>query len=221
MLKFLVVEDHPLVREGICRLLKQFSEGVEVVEAGDGEAALNTLEQDESFDLVLIDLAMPKMDGFAALGLLRDRHPTIPVAVLSAYEDPPTVNRAMKNGACGFIPKSSSSEEILAALQDILEGQIVLPGNSGAEARLGLLPERKGSSVKVKPQDIGLTERQAQVLALILQGLPNREIGRQLGLTEGTVKVHATAVFKILGVTSRAEAMVAANHYRIDLGNVF
>lgn len=221
MLKFLVVEDHPLVREGVCRLLLQFPQKVEIVEASDGDVALSILEQDDSFDLVLVDLAMPNLDGFALLDILRGRYPAIPVAVLSAYEDPPTVNRAIKNGASGFVSKSSSGEEILEALQDILNGQIVRPNKGGKEARLGMLPERKVANGKVRPQEIGLTERQAQVLALMIQGLPNREIGRQLGLTEGTVKVHATAVFKILGVNSRAEAMVAANHHRIDLDSTF
>ena len=221
MLKFLVVEDHPLVREGVCRLLLQFPQKVEIVEASDGDVALSILEQDDSFDLVLVDLAMPNLDGFALLDILRGRYPAIPVAVLSAYEDPPTVNRAIKNGASGFVSKSSSGEEILEALQDILDGQIVRPNKGGKEARLGMLPERKVANGKVRPQEIGLTERQAQVLALMIQGLPNREIGRQLGLTEGTVKVHATAVFKILGVNSRAEAMVAANHHRIDLDSTF
>lgn len=222
MLKFLVVEDHPLVREGICRLLGQFSEKNEIVEAADGEAALALLEQDTAFDLVLMDLAMPKLDGFAALALLRDRYPTVPVAVLSAYEDPPTVSRAMNSGASGFITKSSSGEEILSALRQILDGHIVQPGKKTPEAKLGFFPERTNvPSCEVQPAEIGLTERQAQVLALLMQGLTNREIGRQLGLTEGTVKVHATAVFKLLGVSSRAEAVVAANFYRIDFSSVF
>lgn len=221
MLRFLVVEDHPLVREGICRLLGQFSEQIEIVEAADGEAALGFLEQDTAFDLVLMDLAMPKVDGFAALSLLRDRYPTVPVAVLSAYEDPPTVSRAMNNGASGFITKSSSGEEILAALREILDGHIVQPGRKVPEAKLGAFPERTSASGEMRPDEIGLTERQAQVLALLMQGLTNREIGRQLGLTEGTVKVHATAVFKLLGVNSRAEAVVAANFYRIDFSSVF
>lgn len=221
MLKFLVVEDHPLVREGICRLLGQFSEKNEIVEAADGEAALALLEQDSAFDLVLMDLAMPKVDGFAALALLRDLYPTVPVAVLSAYEDPPTVSRAMNSGASGFITKSSSGEEILSALRQILDGHIVQPGKKTPEAKLGFFPERTNATGEVHPAEIGLTERQAQVLALLMQGLTNREIGRQLGLTEGTVKVHATAVFKLLGVSSRAEAVVAANFYRIDFSSVF
>lgn len=222
MLKFLVVEDHPLVREGICRLLGQLEEEVEIIEAGDGEAALEILAQDSEFDLVLIDLAMPKLDGLAALPLFRSRYPTIPVAILSAYDDPPTIKRAISNGASGFITKSSSGEEILAALQDILEGQIVLPGKT-PQAKLGSVPERVSSkdSGGVEPSEIGLSERQAQVLALIIQGLTNREIGRRLGLTEGTVKVHATAVFKALGVNSRAEAMVASSTYRINFSSVF
>ncbi|MBS1197489.1 MAG: two component transcriptional regulator, LuxR family [Proteobacteria bacterium] len=220
MLKFLVVEDHPLVREGICRLLNQISDEVEILEAANANAAQAVLAQREDLDLILMDLAMPGLDGLAALPLLRSQYPSIPVAILSAYDDPPTVSRAMNNGASGFITKSSSGEEILAALQDILEGQIVVPGNSN-KARLGQVPERAVSNGSVKPSEIGLSQRQAEVLALIIKGLTNREIGRQLGLTEGTVKVHATAVFKVLGVGSRTEAIVASNSYKIDFNNVF
>ena len=220
MLKFLVVEDHPLVREGICRLLNQISGEVRILEASDADAAQAMLTENDDLDLILMDLAMPGLDGLAALPLFRRQYPSIPVAILSAHDDPPTVTRAINSGASGFIPKSSSGEEILAAVQEILEGQIVIP-NASRKAKIGQVTQRAASNGSVKPSEIGLSQRQAEVLALIIQGLTNREIGKQLGLTEGTVKVHATAVFKILGVGSRTEAIVASNSYKIDFSNVF
>lgn len=217
MLKLLVVEDHPLVREGMCRLLRQLDDEVNIIEAHDGETAIGILEQNIDVDLVLMDLAMPNLDGFATLDIIRNRYPAIPVAIISAYDDPPVVNRAINNGASGFIPKSYIGEEILAALRDILDGHIFRPGKTNP-AKLDSVPTRPTGSHTVAPAEIGLTDRQAQVLALMIRGLPNREIARQLDLTEGTVKVHATAIFKTLGVNSRAEAMVAASAYRIDFG---
>lgn len=220
MLKLLVVEDHALVREGMVRLLSQLDDEVVVVEAADGDAALAVLEKEEDFDLVLMDLAMPNMDGFSALDIIRRRHPAIPVAVISAYDDLPTVTRVINNGASGFIPKAYSGEAMLAALRDILDGQIFRP-TATSQAKLDAVQTRPSVSGTVKPTEIGLTDRQAQVLALMIRGLSNREIAKQLDLSEGTVKIHATAIFKSLGVSSRAEAMVAAATYHIDFDNVF
>lgn len=220
MLKLLVVEDHALVREGMVRLLGQLDDEVTIVEAADGDAALAALEKEEDFDLVLMDLAMPNMDGFSALDIVRRRYPAIPVAVISAYDDLPTITRVINNGASGFIPKAYSGEAMLAALREILEGHIFRPSGT-SQAKMDAVQTRPSVSGTVKPTEIGLTDRQAQVLALMIRGLSNREIAKQLDLSEGTVKIHATAIFKSLGVSSRAEAMVAAATYHIDFNNVF
>lgn len=220
MLKLLVVEDHALVREGMVRLLRQLDPDIGLVEASDGLVAQEILSQDEDFDLVLMDLAMPNMDGFEALDWLRQSHPDIPVAVVSAYDDLPTINRVLNNGASGFVPKAYSGDAMLAALREILEGHIFRP-SSTARAKLDAVPARAQAKSTVTPIEVGLTDRQAQVLALIIRGLSNREIAKQLDLTEGTVKIHASGIFKTLGVSSRSEAMVAVASYRIKLDNVF
>jgi len=220
MLKMLVVEDHGLVREGMVRLLRQLDDEVVIREAGDGEAALAILENEEDFDLVLMDLAMPAMDGFSALDIVRRQYPAIPVAVISAYDDLPTITRVINNGASGFIPKAYSGDAMLAALRDILEGHIFRP-TATSQAKIDAVKPRAAASGSVSPNEIGLTDRQAQVLALMMRGLSNREIAKQLDLTEGTVKIHATAIFKALGVSSRAEAMVAATAYNVDFARVF
>lgn len=221
MLKLLVVEDHALVREGLVRLLGQLEEGLTIVEASNGEDAMLLLEEDDEFDLVLLDLAMPGMDGFACLNELRERHPAIPVAVVSAYDDQPSVTRVLNNGASGFIPKAYSGEALLSAVREILDGNLFRPSMAQLPATIDdALPEAPGGG-NVTPGEIGLTDRQAQVLALMVRGLPNREIARQLELSEGTVKVHATAIFKALGVSSRTQALLTVSRYRIDFDKVF
>jgi DNA-binding NarL/FixJ family response regulator len=221
MLKLLVVEDHALVREGLVRLLGQVEAGVEVRESADFESALTVLDNEGEFDLVLLDLALPGIDGFAGLDILRKRYPSMPVAVVSAFDDGPTMKRVIHLGASGFIPKAFSGEALLAAVREVLAGNIFQPG-SQAGARLDdATPVPPPSRAGVRPDEIGLTDRQAQVLALMVRGLSNRDIADQLGLSEGTVKIHATAVFKTLGVNSRTQALVAVARYGVDFESVF
>ncbi|PKO34015.1 MAG: DNA-binding response regulator [Betaproteobacteria bacterium HGW-Betaproteobacteria-7] len=220
MLKLLVVEDHALVREGLVRLLGQLEERVTVLETADFESALNLLDNDGEFDLVLLDLALPGIDGFAGLDILRRRYPAMPVAVVSAFDDTPTITRVLNLGASGFIPKAFSGEALLSAIREVLAGNIFRPtGQQGA--RLDDATPVPPSRISVRPDEVGLTERQAQVLALMVRGLSNRDIAAQLDLSEGTVKIHATAVFKALGVSSRTQALVAVARYGIDFANVF
>mgnify|MGYP001214346238 CR=1 FL=1 len=221
MLKLLIVEDHALVREGLVRLLVQLEPGAVVLDRPDFESALTLLESEDEFDLLLLDLALPGIDGFAALDVLRHDYPAIPVAVVSAYDDLPTVTRVMNLGASGFIPKAFSGEALLAAVREVLAGNIFRPEGALSGARLDAAKQLPPTRAPVRPEEIGLTERQAQVLALMVKGLSNREIADQLSLSEGTVKIHATAVFKALGVGSRTQALVAVTRYGIDFARVF
>lgn len=220
MLKLLVVEDHALVREGLARLLGQVEEEVVVFESADFELALSVLASEGEFDLVLLDLALPGIDGFVGLDILRRRYPSMPVAVVSAFDDIPTVTRVLNLGASGFIPKAFSGEALLLAVREVLAGNIFRPSEQHV-ARLDDATPVPPLCSSVTPEDIGLTERQAQVLALMVRGLSNRDIAEQLDLSEGTVKVHATAVFKALGVTSRMQALVSVSRYGINFANVF
>lgn len=220
MLKLLVVEDHALVREGLVRLLAQIEPGATVMESADFESALAILDGDEEFDLLLLDLALPGIDGFAGLDILRRRYPAMPVAVVSAFDDTPTITRVMNLGASGFIPKAFSGEALLSAVREVLAGNIFRPsGQQGS--RLDDATPVPPNKISIRPEEVGLTDRQAQVLALMVRGLSNRDIAEQLELSEGTVKIHATAVFKALGVNSRTQALVAVARYGIDFSNVF
>ena len=221
MLKILVVEDHALVREGLVRLLAQMETGVVVRDCCDFEAALSLLEAEDEVDLVVLDLALPGIDGFVGLDILRRQFPALPVVVVSAFDDAPTITRVMNLGASGFIPKAFSGEALLAALHEVLAGNIFRPDGAGKAARLDDLAPLPPAGNGVQPAEVGLTERQAQVLALLVRGLSNREIGDTLELSEGTVKIHVTAIFKALGVASRTQALVAVARYGIDFGKVF
>jgi DNA-binding NarL/FixJ family response regulator len=220
MLKLLVVEDHALVREGLVRLLGQVEPGVEVHESADFESALNVLDNEDEFDLVLLDLALPGIDGFAGLDILRRRYPAMPVAVVSAFDDTPTITRVLNLGASGFIPKAFSGEDLLLAVREVLAGNIFRPSGQRVPQMDDVTPVAP-SKMSVRPDEIGLTDRQGQVLGLMIRGLSNRDIADQLGLSEGTVKIHATAVFKTLGVNSRTQALVAVARYGIDFESVF
>lgn len=208
------------MREGLVRLLALVEEGTQVCEAEDFESALTLLDNQGEFDLVLLDLALPGIDGFAGLDILRRRYPAMPVAVVSAYDDLPTVTRVLNLGASGFIPKAYSGEKLLSAVREILAGNIFKPqGQPGA--RLDDATPVPPSKVSVKPEEVGLTDRQAQVLALMVRGLSNRDIAEQLRLSEGTVKIHVTAIFRALDVNSRTQALVAVARYGIDFESVF
>jgi len=220
MLRLLVVEDHALVREGLVRVLAQVEDGAQVLEAADFESALTVLDDGGEFDLVLLDLALPGIDGFAGLDILRRRYPAMPVVVVSAFDDGPTINRVLNLGASGFIPKAFSGDALVSAVREVLAGNIFRPsGQAGArlDDATPVPPIKHG----VRPDEIGLTERQAQVLALIVRGMTNRDIADQLSLTEGTVKIHVTAIFKTLEVSSRTQAMNAVARYGIDFEHVF
>lgn len=216
MLTLLVVEDHVLVREGLVRTLARLGDKVRVLEAADATVARACLEREAPIDLVLLDLGLPGVDGFAFLRSVRRRFGAVPVVILSAYDDTHTVSKAMKAGAAGFVSKSYSGEKLLEALRQVLDGKIYLP-RSMAPAGISQAPPTLPIGGSAEPAEFGLTDRQAEVLSLMTQGHSNRDIARLLVLSEGTVKIHVTAIFKALDVSSRTQAMVAVARYGIKL----
>ena len=214
MLKLLVVEDHALVREGLAQTLRQLEPDVIVLEAADCDAANQRLQESGAVDLMLLDLGLPRLDGLSYLSTLRKRYPAMPVLILSAFDDAATVSKAMKSGAAGFVSKSYSSERLLEALREVLAGRSTAP----AGVALSTIATPTGrSGRKLDPAEIGLTGRQSEVLRLMALGKSNRDIATLLGLSEGTVKVHLTAIFKALGVSSRTQAMVSISQNGIRL----
>ena len=216
MTKLIVVEDHALVREGLVQTLRQIEENVEIFAVADCVGANSLLEQEHQFDLMVLDLGLPGVDGLAGLRTFRQQYSAMPVVILSAYDDANTVSKAMKFGAAAFVPKTCCSDRLLSVLREVLAGGVVAP-----DAVLSPLQadgsRHKPVGAQAKPSDFGLSKRQAEVLGLMVRGKSNRDIATLLGLTEGTVKIHLTAIFKVLGVASRTQAMVVVARRGIRL----
>jgi DNA-binding NarL/FixJ family response regulator len=219
-MKILLIDDHPLFREGVALLLKPLVDGLQTWEAGSCEEAFELLAQRGSVDLVLIDLGLPGLSGLEGLQRLRLEHPEVPVVVMSSADDKDTVLAALDAGAMGFIPKSSTSQVMLGALRLILAKGIYLPPSVFLAARAAPAPSpaspAPARSVEApasarQPADLGMTPRQADVLHLLLQGKPAKLIGRQLNLSLSTVKAHTSAVLRALNVTTRTQAVLAAS----------
>lgn len=211
-MRILVIEDHTLVREGLLLALRALEEGsaaAEILGAKDSDEANQILEANDDFDLILLDLMLPGTSGMAYLGVVRKRHPHIPVVILSALDDGETVMKAIRQGAAGFVSKASPTETLLGALREVLAGEIWLPPEyrnlSGKRRRAKTVAER-----------FGLTKSQARVLELLAEGKTNREIGDLLDVTEGTVKIHVSAIFKALNVNNRSQALLVAQGKKRD-----
>jgi len=205
-LRMLVVEDHALVREAMAQTLARLDATIACVEASDAETALRRLEEG-GFDLAIVDLMLPDMNGFALLGVMAKRFPDVPAIVVSAMDDDASVRRAIKGGASGFVSKTRSGEELLRAVRVVLDGGVHTP-DAPAPARRG------GGGVS---EQYGLTPAQTRVVEFLAQGRTNREIADALGLSEATVKVHMSAIFRALGVSSRAQALVVISRSRARL----
>ena len=227
-MKVLLVDDHPLILAALQSVILGLGDDVTVVGVETGAAARATLQQDDSFDLVLLDLALGEEDGFLVLEELRATWPGIPVVVVSASERTSDVIRALDTGAMGFVPKRSSNDALFEALRLVMNGGLYVPPHMlGLEAaplradpdtvpavmrRLAehAQPEPHQSK-QVSLESIGLTPRQTDVLALLLQGLPNKLIARQLNVSVETVKDHVAAVLRALNVSSRTQAVLAVS----------
>lgn len=219
-MKILAVDDHPLIRDALRHVLKVLDPDMTLISAASAHETLVAATEHPDLNLVLLDLSLPDANGFEVLHRLREEHPGIPVVVLSASDDAATVLRALDDGAMGFIPKTSSNDVLLSALRLVLGGGVYLPAevlrHSNAQhphpPATPDAPQRETTC-----RDLGLTERQAQVLALLVQGKPNKLICRTLNLAEGTVKIHISAILRALNVTNRTQAVVAVGKLGLKL----
>lgn len=209
----LLIDDHALFRDGVALLLRELDPGVQVLHAANLGQALAALDADLGIDLILLDLILPGAHGFQALEAIRERHPGVPLVMLSSQEDQVTVLRAIQLGAMGFIPKSASSQQMFDALRTVLAHGIYVPPLNLAGIVLAVPAQPRTS-----PAELGLTQRQTQVLRLILEGKPMKLIARELGLSHNTAKTHVSAVLRALCVTTRTQAIVAASRMGLVLG---
>jgi DNA-binding NarL/FixJ family response regulator len=207
-MNFLVIDDHALIREALRGVLSELNEDCRVSEASTYRQATRLLEQNPDYGLILLDLNLPDRSGLTALAELRQRYPAISIVVLSAFNDYDNVVKALNLGALGFIPKSAERAVMVGALQLVLAGGTYIPPdilNRGSPAPpTPATPQADGQSVS--PADLGITERQLEVLACMIRGLSNKAICRKFDLAERTVKNHVTAILRALKVTNRTEA---------------
>jgi len=212
-MKILVVDDHALIREALHGVLKKLTRDAVILEASSGAQTMEALATNPDISLVLLDLSLPDRDGFSMLAELREHNPALSVVVLSAVQDRASVLKALDLGAMGYIPKSARNEVMLSALQLVFAGGIYIPPEILAREHLSHIASRPAGEGRamVSPADLGLTDRQLDVLALMMQGKNNKSICRMLNLAEPTVKNHVTAILKALKVTNRTEAVIAVN----------
>lgn len=201
-MKILVVDDHALVREGLHQVLKGLDESMEVLQAGNCAQAFEITQAHPDLDLVLLDYHLPDMTGLKALDVFGERHPELPIVMLSGSANVQIIRQVLEAGAAGYVTKSTLSEELLDAVRRVLEGDIYVPGE--IHAANGALP------AETLPSKPPLTQRQELVLKQLLDGRSNREISVALHVSEETVKTHVTAILRYFDVQNRTQAVVAA-----------
>ncbi|HCY14498.1 MAG: DNA-binding response regulator [Curvibacter sp. GWA2_64_110] len=207
-MKILVVDDHALVREGLRQVLKGLDSDVDVLEAGSCSRAFELAGQHTDLDLVLLDYHLPDMNGLEALDVFACQHPELPIIVLSGSVNPRVMRQVLSKGAAAFLTKSGMSDELLSVTRLVLAGDVYVPPELMA-ASAGT-PATELPAESTAPQ---FTPRQEEVLSLLLDGYANKEIGRMLSLSDETVKNHVTAILRGFGVTTRTQAVLAANRH--------
>ena len=210
-LKLLVIDDHPLVQEGVAAALDSLGQEVKIISAHDAEEGLAAIAANPDVDLVLLDLALPGMSGLTLISRLHERYPSLPIVALSALEDATNVRRAIDAGAIGFVPKSAPTRVLVEVLQQVLAGDVAIPAAAAAPAREnGEQAAGPQETPEPEPSVAMLTASQMEVLSRVCQGKTNKQIALELGLSEKTVKAHVTAIFKILRVVNRTQAVLVA-----------
>jgi DNA-binding NarL/FixJ family response regulator len=222
-MRILLVDDHVLFREGVSMLLQNLMANAVIYEAGSCKEALGQIDAQGGMDLILMDIGLPEVSGMEAIGLIREKYPEIPVVALSSSDDKTTVLQALEKGAMGFVPKTANSQILTSALRLILAHGIYLPPSVFLSDRPGLggssdVPSRIETSLVVAEParsstttaNLGLTDRQSDVLYRILQGKSAKVISRELNLSASTIKTHTSAVLRALNVTTRTQAVIAA-----------
>ncbi|VAV87382.1 Transcriptional regulator, LuxR family [hydrothermal vent metagenome] len=202
--RIVIADDHPLFRDALEQTIVGALVDLEIMQAGSLENVISILEGPEEFDLILLDLKMPGVQGFSGLIFLRAQFPNIPVVVVSASEEAPVVRRIMELGASGFIPKSASMEDMQRAVKIILDGEIWVPEN------IDLDQDKPDEDADLARRMTTLTPQQMRVLMMLRDGLLNKQIAFKLEVSEATVKAHVSAILQKLNVDSRTQAVIAA-----------
>jgi NarL family two-component system response regulator YdfI len=202
MIRVLIADDHLVVREGLSAILEAAEDMTPVGEAADGAEAVR-LTGELSPDVVLMDLRMPNVDGIEAIRQIKARYPDVEIVILTTYDDDEYIVRGLRAGARGYLLKDTGRKVLFEAIRAAARGESLLP-QAVLEKVIAHLTEPKSAKVDK------LSAREGEVLALMAQGAPNKEIAARLHITERTVKAHATSIFNKLGVNSRVQAVAVA-----------
>jgi DNA-binding NarL/FixJ family response regulator len=200
----IIADDHPLFRDALRHAVASVLPTAKIGEAGTFEELTGMLERESDVDLVLLDLSMPGISGFSGLIYLRAQYPAIPVVIVSASDDVGTIRRSLDFGASGFVPKRFGVEMLRDAIQKVLDGDVWIPTDVDLNAAAD--PEM----TKLRDRLVTLTPQQVRVLMMLSEGLLNKQIAYELGVSEATIKAHVSAILQKLGVESRTQAVIAA-----------
>lgn len=213
-MKILLADDHDLFRAGLGMVLSELGVDTRLVQAASLTAAIHCATAEPDLDLALLDLNMPAMNGVDGLRQFRDQFPDVPVVIVSGSDDLSDVHKMLGAGAAGFIHKSTTPPVMLSALRLVLAGGVYVPLHAMQQA-----PAKAASPTAAQGRGwtSGLTARQMEVLRLLAVGKPNKVIARELDLSEGTVKIHLSAIFRVLDANNRTEAVLAAQQLNLDL----
>ena len=202
--RLVIADDHPLFRGALRGAVTNAVAAATVEEAGSFEELTKLLEQDSDVDLILLDLTMPGISGFSGLIYLRAQYPAIPVVIISASDDSATIRRSLDFGASGFIPKRFGVETLRDAILKVMEGDVWVPPD------IDLSSAADPEMTRLRDRLVTLTPQQVRVLMMLSEGLLNKQIAYELGVSEATIKAHVSAILQKLGVESRTQAVIAA-----------
>ncbi|WP_407157897.1 response regulator [Bradyrhizobium sp. STM 3557] len=202
--RLVIADDHPLFRNALRQAVASVVSSAVVDEAGSFEDLTALLEKDAEVDLILLDLTMPGISGFSGLIYLRAQYPAVPVVIVSASDDAATIRRSLDFGASGFIPKRFGVDTLRDAILKVMEGEIWVPPDTDLTAAAD--PEM----TRLRDRLVTLTPQQVRVLMMLSEGLLNKQIAYELGVSEATIKAHVSAILQKLGVESRTQAVIAA-----------
>jgi DNA-binding NarL/FixJ family response regulator len=208
-MQFVIADDHPLFRTAMTHTLKQHFGSAKVLEVGSLLELLKVLKKGLEVDLLLLDLHIPDAHGFTGLAQVVELFPETPVMIVSGNDNPSVIHKAVDIGASGFLPKSSSNEDMAAAINAVLQGQVWIPAN------LPAAPEDIDNE-QTTQRIAALTPQQLKVLTMIGEGLYNKQIASELSVTDATVRAHVTEIFRKLGVTNRTQAVIFFNRLKVE-----
>jgi DNA-binding NarL/FixJ family response regulator len=206
---FIVADDHPLFREALIHAIGNCVEDADIIEADSLDTLQAVVETNPEADLLLLDLNMPGVSGFSALAYIRSKHESLPTVIVSAMDDPAVIRRSVQHGASGFIPKSSPISTLEKGIRAVLDGEVWVPEG------INLKDDRLDSEeAEIAAALSSLTPHQFRVLMMLGEGLLNKQIAYQLGVSEATIKAHVTAVLRKMHVNNRTQAVLAVERLR-------